>query len=92
MHTIHKYDVLPSSEDLRFTLNLPISAMVLSVQMHRGKPCMWVLLDTDEETAPRSFVVAMTGQPVPTNASRFIGTFVTQQDSLVLHLFETPRF
>lgn len=60
--------------------------------MQHGKPCMWVLLDTERRTVPRKFFVVMTGQPLPDGSigARFVGMCQLQSDSIVIHLFEEP--
>ncbi len=85
--TIHKYPVAPGD----FTLDLPLNAQALSVQVQHGQPQLWMLVDASEPTAPRRFAIRGTGHPCDgLRASHYLGTFQLDGGALVFHLFERP--
>lgn len=87
---IYKYGVVPNGE--LFSLQLPPAATVLTVQLQRGQPVMWVLLNPEEKPIKeRQFLLVGTGHEHPSAVfqfSRYVGTFQLDEGSLVLHLFE----
>lgn len=86
--TIWKYPV-PIADN--FILEMPRSADILCVQMHRGRPRLWALVDPSAPTEERTFSVVGTGNPadhVRHEPEFYIGTF--QVEVLVWHLFELP--
>lgn len=87
MKTIHKFQI-PIQDD--FVLDLPLNAEVLCVQMQRDVPCVWVLLDTkDLATIARRFRIIGTGNPISDDEKlRHVGTFQTEGERFVWHLFE----
>jgi hypothetical protein len=72
----------------RQVVRVPRRAVILSVQTQNGVPCIWALVDTEEETEERTFFVYGTGHECFSEAFRFIGTFQVRQETLVFHLFE----
>lgn len=86
MPVIYKYPV-----ELKMTLELPLDATVLTVQMQHGTAQMWVLLNPEAPTTPRHFTVYGTGQTIPktVTAATYIGTFQVDHGALIFHLFET---
>lgn len=85
MKRIFKYKVRAEET---FKIDLPASAEVLSVQVQRGKPMLWCLLDDEEERVPREFVVCGTGKEAKVDGCLFVGTFQLPEYELVFHLFE----
>lgn len=86
MHrTIFKYPV-----SQLFDIDIPKDAEILVVQAQRGKPEMWVLLDSDASTIKRKFIMIGTGHPMKDtyNKESYIGTFQMFGGDLVFHLFE----
>lgn len=83
MNVIYKYPVTPE-----FELELPPDAFVLTVQMQRDNPVMWVLLDPEAPKVTRRFITLATGEQTEIEAKDlwYINTF--QVDYLVFHLFE----
>lgn len=88
MRTIWKYP-LPVID--RFDLPLPTGATSLTVQMQRGEPCLWALVNPHAPTTIRQFVICGTGNSVPFDAGNYIGTFQMEGGALVFHLFEVNR-
>ena len=77
------------------TVNLPGDAQVLSVGPPRDgsdELDMWALVDLNRVfDTPRHFRVVGTGNPMPDDCGRFIGTVPTHGGSLVWHVFEATR-
>jgi hypothetical protein len=85
MHTIWKFPVQPSN----FTLDLPIGATFLSVQVQHRSPQCWFLLDPEAPKVTRRFVLLGTGHSVPEPRKlTHRGTFQIREGQLVFHLFE----
>lgn len=87
MKTIWKYNVDCRSS---FYLDMPVNAVVLSVQVQNGVPCIWAMVDSEERLKVRQFAVVGTGNPINQDMTgwRFIGTFQLLGGDIVLHLFE----
>ena len=98
---IHKHKVPPGGD---FHLLLPRDSEILSVQMQRGEPVMWVLCPANAEIEERNFVLFPTGATFETRRMisvvgaiseglfeeylGYIDTFQVHDGSLVFHLFE----
>lgn len=87
MLTVWKYAI---PIDDRFTLDMPIGALILTVQAQQDKPQLWALVDPDAEIESRTFRLAGTGHPIKEESLRllYLGTFQAHDGALVLHLFE----
>lgn len=86
MRAIHKY---PIEIDDIAALKLPAGAQVLCVQLQRGQPCIWALVDTDAPLVTRNFAWRGTGHDVdPCAVGQYVGTIQLQSGELVFHLFE----
>ena len=75
------------------TLQLPIGARPLCIQVQGGNPCLWVKHDDPEgveEWVDRTFVTIGTGHPIPDEHydDKYIGTYQLLDGALVFHLFE----
>tara|TARA_R110000803_G_scaffold20201_16_gene52282 strand:- start:539 stop:799 length:261 start_codon:yes stop_codon:yes gene_type:complete len=81
---IYKYEFEVVDE---LTIAMPRGARVLSVDVQRGAPCMWALVDPDELPLNRKFAVYGTGHPMD-QVGEFVGTFQMAGGLLVFHLFE----
>lgn len=86
---IYKYNI-PLEDS--FSLELPKSAAILSVDTQFDNPVLWCIFNPDDaEPTERKFVLATTGNAfdVSQPAGRsYIGTFLCMQDNFVGHLFE----
>jgi hypothetical protein len=82
MNTIWKYPV-PLADS--FVLNMPKDATPLHVDVQRGAPCLWALVDTSAPNEERTFRLVGTGGDVPRDTC-YVGTF--QQGPFVWHVFE----
>ena len=85
MKSIWKFPIEITDEQKVF---MPRTAKILSVQVQQGTPCVWALVDTEEQKTERTLVVHGTGHPCVCDSSEFVGTFQVAGGSLVFHLFE----
>ena len=69
------------------TVMMPRDAQILCVQMQRGVPCLWALVDEQLPEVGRVIQICGTGHDLPNGVGKFIGTF-QPNDSLVFHAFE----
>lgn len=72
-------------------ISMPKDSSLLTVQVQKGTPCLWALVDTDKETEERFIRIIGTGHPVPENILRYIGTFQVLEGSFIGHVFEVER-
>lgn len=71
-----------------FTISMPGHAQVLDVQLQRGQPTLWALVDQGAELRERRFAIHGTGRPIEGWPGKFVGTFQMLEGALVWHLFE----
>ena len=83
--TIWKYPIPIADE---FTLEMPESATVLTVQIQYREPQLWALVDPKAPKVMRSFCIRGTGHEFNDEEGRYIGTYQQWDGRLVLHLFE----
>lgn len=89
MRTIYKYPL--EITDYQPVL-MPVSATILSVQVQRGVPCLWAMVDSDSnEPELRQIFIHGTGHRINQNAAKHIGTFQLHEGALVFHVFEGAR-
>ena len=85
--TIWKYPL--EFEDVQ-TIQMPIGAEILTVQIQDGKPCLWAEVDADDKVSaePRFIQIFGTGQYNMGMSwdRKYIATF--QIMKLVYHVFE----
>ncbi len=89
MITVWKYQ-LPILDE--FTLMMPRGAAPLHVDVQGGVPCLWALVDTEEEHISRQFRIAGTGHPLADAPPQwwiqmYVGSFQFGP-ALVFHLFQ----
>lgn len=90
MKTIWKYEL--DFAELT-TITMPKNAEILTVQRDEktSKPCIWVMVDTDNETEERVFQLFGTGYEVKHYFGctvKYIGTYQYQKGEFVGHVFE----
>lgn len=92
MKTIHKFSIPTDRAAIQdgFSLDMPEDAEILSVQLQRGEPMLWALIDTAKTLRRRRFVLVMTGERAydHVGSSTHRGTLQLQGGEFVLHLFE----
>jgi hypothetical protein len=83
--TIWKF---PLEVEPRQTIDLPRGAQVLTVQVQRGQPCLWALVDETREIVPRTIVTVPTGSETNLGLLEYIETYQLDGGALVFHVFE----
>lgn len=83
--TIYKY---PLTDEVS-VLDLPKEARVLTANEQRGQICVWVLLDPEADTVPRTLRVIGTGWILPGDPGRYIATVFSGM--FVWHVFEAEE-
>lgn len=70
-----------------FAIEMPTVAKILQVELQRGYPCMWVLVDPDAPREQRKFRIIGTGRRH--ESSLFFKTHIAtfQMEQFVWHLF-----
>lgn len=89
---IYKVWKYPIPLDDTFLLALPEGADILGVQVQRGEPQLWVLVNPEVKTVEnRRLRLAGTGHEIESRDGEsltHIGTFQLRGGALVFHLFE----
>jgi hypothetical protein len=93
MKKIYKYSL--EVEDIQRIL-LPIDAKILTVQVQNEKPCLWALVDPENNTEARIIEIFGTGNLVSDYADIsiehiYIATFQLYEGKLVFHVFEQKQ-
>lgn len=83
MKKVYKYS-LPITD--RQTVMLPNGFQVVMVGLDpKGLPCLWAIVDPERTASPETVIIVGTGQPLPDNFVRHIGSFVDGR--FVWHVF-----
>lgn len=85
--TIWKFEIKTDKGNIE----MPKDAEILSIQEQNNKPCIWALVNPDNETEERYFELFGTGHDVPCGMGierNFIGTFQLSGGVFVFHVFE----
>jgi hypothetical protein len=69
------------------SIEMPAKAKVLTVQLQRGEPQIWALVDDDGSLVPREFRWVGTGRGLGEPLGEYVGTLQIEGD-FVFHLFE----
>ena len=86
MKTIWKYEIILGG---RVKIDMPKDATMLHFEVQREIPRLWALVDSDNKTEPREFVIVGTGHSIDKGLNlKYIGTTLMMEDRLVWHLFE----
>ena len=85
--TIWKFEL--EKEDIQ-SIQMPVGAEILCLQMQGGKPCIWALVNPQADNETRGFITYGTGHVVPTEPYNhiYIGTYQLFSGDLVFHVFE----
>jgi hypothetical protein len=86
MRRIFKYPV--EIADV-FAFSSFVGARPLAVQMQRGNPFVWMMVDDERQKTEHQFKIIGTGHPIdmPMIWWKYVGTFQTDGGDLVWHLF-----
>lgn len=71
-------------------LLMPEGAVILSVQNQRDSLCLWAFCDPSAPLKSKKINIYGTGNPVPENPGRYIGTVQMDDGFLVWHVFQSP--
>jgi hypothetical protein len=87
MITVYRYILQPTNNSV---VAMPEGAEILQVARWKQKDCIWALVDTDKPLVPRVFHVLASGSTAdfPSYKLHYIGSFVTDPDIEIYHLFE----
>ena len=86
MKVIYKYE-FPISGIVE--IELPFKSKVLSIRIQNGKPYLWAIIESDEESKViRKFYVFATGFPLPSNISSLNHITTISDGKFVWHIFE----
>jgi len=89
MKRIFKYTI--EAKDAQAVV-MPEGAEILSVQVQGGTGaiCIWALVNPDPNIrrVERSILIVGTGNPVPDDPGKFLGTVQLYAGELVFHVFE----
>lgn len=69
-------------------VGIPALATILTVQVQKGVPCLWVRLEETASVEPRQIITVGTGHPFPDYPLRYIGSYQLSAGALVFHVFE----
>lgn len=84
MKRILKYPLeIRSTQDIR----LPKGAVVLTAQMQKGVPCIWVRADLTEEHEPVLIFFVATGEKVPIETDEYLGTIQEDGGTFIWHIY-----
>jgi hypothetical protein len=75
----------------RQTLTMPVGVQLLDVQMQGNDCCLWALCDESADLEPRRIAIYGTGNPMPDDPGKYIGTFQLYGGNLVFHAFDLGR-
>ncbi len=85
MKTIHKYDLNDPADAIH--IETDHVDKWLSVDVQRGQPVVWAVVDTDKPKQAHTFHVRGTGHPMTGAEGHFLGTILLAGGSLVFHVF-----
>lgn len=85
MKSIWKFRLQVADEQI---IEMPSNAVVLTVQIQQGAPCLWAMVDRDAPKAVRKFITHGTGHDVSEAAGQYIGSYQLHNGGLVFHVFE----
>jgi len=70
------------------TVNMPVGAKLLDVQMQNSACCLWALCDQFNQYEERRIRFYGTGNPMPDDPGEYVATFQTFDGALVFHVFD----
>ena len=69
-------------------VDMPEGGIPLSVETQGHEPCLWAEVNPDNPLQQRRFCIVGTGNEVPPEHGRFIGTCLLHAGAFVLHVFD----
>lgn len=85
MKTIHKYELHQLFDMI--VLKTDYVERWLSVDVQRGQPVAWAVVDTDRPQESHTLHVRGTGHPMTGEEGNFLGTIQLDDGSLIFHIF-----
>ncbi len=77
MITIYKYPIIPTFEQ---SISIHANYRILSLQVQDGRPCIWVIVDTDEQIVNLYLYTLGTGHEAEEFADKtHVGTYQLSQ-------------
>ena len=74
-------------------ISLPYGAKVLSLQVQRNKPYIWVLVNPHSTFFTKhTFITVGTGHEALIDDTEFLGTYQLSEGALVFHVFKENVF
>lgn len=77
------------------TIEMPVNAEILTVQIQNETPCIWALVDPKQAKEERRIEVYGTGHDVHYDmgvSRKYLGTYQLHGGSLMFHVFEYLGF
>jgi hypothetical protein len=91
MRKVLKYSLVSATTvEGNYAIHMPRGATVLTIQLQRGEPMMWALVDPDAPLVMREFAVQGTGWDIEDDSLAYVGTYQQYGGEFVWHLFEVP--
>ena len=69
------------------SIEMPVGAQPLCVQVQAGQPWMWARVEIGEPPTTHHFRIAVTGHNLGSNVGKHIGSFQMHGGALVFHVF-----
>lgn len=91
MKTIWKFEL--RSTDIQ-TLKVPKGYKVLTLQLQRGIPYIWIECDPNNDSTYLKLRTYGTGHEITNEESErlsYVGTYLIHQDSIVLHVYQQTK-
>jgi len=85
MKKIFKYPIQPIDYQ---EIEMPIGAQLLSVQLQKGAPVLWAVVNEDNPMTKRCFATRGTGHPIDGQLGSYLGTYQLFAGDIVFHVFE----
>jgi len=91
MTTIYKYTLNPKVTN---AFKVPLGSAVLSMQVQKDKPCLWIQVNTEEKNlVEREFIIVGTGHALPEDKPfKYVDTFQMYDGDLIFHVYEIFKY
>ncbi len=90
-HVIYKYPFVINNEVI---LDMPSLARILTVQVQKGTPCLWALINPAAEFQKRVLRIYGTGHDIPESLTNltYISSIQLASETLIFHVFDAGEF
>ena len=86
MDTIWKFKLKLLTSQL---VEMPFGSLLLYIDVQDGVPCLWARVDPEQAMVRRRLITHGTGHPVPESSGDHVGSYMLNDGTLVLHVFES---